>query len=102
MSLEKVANREALTKEDIITAANELFDLEKQASDADAYGRQLAHDYVNELVKQAEEEKKEDEDKMKVKKEAKKEGESEEMEEAEKKAEFLGAMDTLRKLGIVK
>ena len=55
MSLTKIANKEALSREDIIEAAYELDGLEKQAADADAYGRQMAHQYVEELVKEAEE-----------------------------------------------
>ena len=107
MSLEKIANRQPLQKEDMIAAANELIELEKNAAEADAYGRELAHKYVDELVKQAEEEKK-------IEAEAKKEGEMTEEEkkekemkekEVEKKAsdsELLSAIETLRQLGIVK
>jgi ribosomal protein L12E/L44/L45/RPP1/RPP2 len=105
MSLEKIASKQSLTKEDIVSAANELIELEKQAADADAYGRELAHKYVEELVKQANEES--------VAAEAKKEGETvaeekkeeEKKEEAEKTSsdkELLSAIATLRQLGIVK
>lgn len=57
MSLEKIAARQPLSKEDIIAAANEYVELEKQAADADAFGRELAHKYVVELEKKASEEK---------------------------------------------
>jgi hypothetical protein len=106
MSLEKIAQKQALTKEDIVTAANELIELEKQAAEADAYGRQLAHQYVEELVKQAEEEaaveaKKEGEPVAQEKKE--KEGEKEkEVEKESSDKELLSAIETLRQLGIVK
>lgn len=56
MSLEKIAALQPLSKEDIIVAANEYIELEKQAADADAFGRELAHKYVAELEKQASEE----------------------------------------------
>ena len=65
MSLEKIANNEALTKEDMIAAAHEYVVLEKQASDADAYGRQCAHEYVEKLAEEetlAEEKKEEAEE----------------------------------------
>ena len=98
MSLEKIANRQALTKDDIITAANELVDLEKQAADADAYGRQLAHEYVEKLAADSEEEKEEEE-----------EGEEKEDEKKEKKmekksadAELLAAVEALKTLGVIK
>lgn len=106
MSLEKIAQKQSLTKEDIILAASELVDLEKQAADADAYGRELAHKYVAELVKQAEEEaaveaKKEGEPVAQEKKE--KEGEKEkEVEKESSDKELLSAIETLRTLGIVK
>jgi Mg-chelatase subunit ChlI len=101
MSLTKIANREPLTKEDIIAAAEELVGLEKQAADADAYGRQMAHKYVDELVKQAEEEKKEEEEETE---EEKKEREAKEkkMEKKSSDQELTSAIETLRKLGIVK
>jgi len=56
MSLEKIANKESLTRSDVVQAAEELVDFEKQAAAADQYGRNLAHAYVEELVKEAEEE----------------------------------------------
>jgi len=98
MSLEKIANKQALTKEDIIAAADELVQLEKQAADADAYGRELAHKYVEEMTKKAEEEKEEEE-----KKEEEEEEKEEEEEEKKSSDSDLGkAIETLRKLGIVK
>ena len=107
MSLEKIANKQSLTKEDIVVAAQELMDLEKQAADADAYGRQLAHKYVAELVKQAEEEvaveaKKEGETVAKEKKEnEKKEDEKKEEEKISSDKELVSAIETLRKIGII-
>jgi len=56
MSLTKIANKEALSREDIIEAAVELDGIEKQAAEADAEGRELAHAYVEEMVKKAEDE----------------------------------------------
>jgi len=50
MSLEKIADNVALTKGDMIKAAHEYIQLEKEASDADAYGRALAHQYVEKLA----------------------------------------------------
>jgi len=53
--LDKIANNESLSRRDIISAAYEYVDLEKQAEDADAAGRadaQLA--FAEELEKQAE------------------------------------------------
>lgn len=97
MSLEKIASRQALTKEDIITAANELVDLEKQAADADAYGRQLAHEYVEDLVKQAESEEEEKEEEAEEKEEEK----EKKMEKKSSDSELASAIDVLRKLGIV-
>lgn len=102
MSLEKIAQKQPLTKEDIISAATELVELEKQAAEADAYGRQLAHQYVEELVKQAEEEAKVEETKAEEKKEEKKEEEKKEEEKTSSDKEILSAIETLRQLGIVK
>ena len=121
MSLTKIANHEVLTRVDIITAANELCDLEKQASDADAYGRKLAHLYVEELTKKAEEEAAEEERKKKeeeerkekegkdgkkegVEAEAKREGESKETEEKEKMAannEIAAAIAVFKKYNLI-
>ena len=46
-ALEKIANNQPLSKADIIAAASEYVELEKQAVEADAQGRQEAHDYVD-------------------------------------------------------
>lgn len=101
MSLEKIANHESLSKDDIIAAANELVELEKQAADADAYGRELAHQYVAELVKQAEEDEKasevKEEEEKKKKEMEKKEGE----EKKSSDAALEKAIETLRKSGII-
>ena len=53
MSLEKIAANQPLTREDVVAAAYELAGLEKEANDADAQGRQMAHEYFDGLVKQA-------------------------------------------------
>ena len=97
MSLEKIASKVSLTKEDIVLAANELVELEKQAADADAYGRDLAHKYVEELVKQAEEEENEETEEEKKEREAKEKM----VEKTSSDKELLSAVETLRKLGIV-
>ena len=118
MSLTKIANHEVLSRTDMINAAAELSDLEKQASDADAYGRQLAHTYVEELIKQAEEEesmekekkdkeekeRKEKEGKDGVAAEAKREGESTETEEKEKtsaNSEIAAAIAVFKKYNLI-
>ena len=80
MSLEKIANNEALGREDIVIAANELAEIEKQAEAADEFGRNLAHEYVNELQKQAE---------------------NEGNEEAEENEKVASAIDILRKKGVI-
>ena len=54
MSLEKIANNELLGRADIIAAANELSEIEKQAEAADSYGRELAHEYVAKLAEETE------------------------------------------------
>ena len=45
-ALEKIANRQPLTREDIVNAAHEYADLEKQAADAEEQGRADAHALV--------------------------------------------------------
>jgi hypothetical protein len=62
--LEKIANNQPLSREDIISAAAEYLDLEKQASAADAAGREDAHnfvDFVNSIQQNSAEEGKESE-----------------------------------------
>jgi len=54
--LQKLANRQALTREEVVSAAYEADELIKQAADAEAQGRQDAQDLVTSLVKQAGEE----------------------------------------------
>ena len=57
--LEKIANRQPLTREDVVSAAVEYLDLEKQAAEADASGREDAHNFValvNSIQKTAKEE----------------------------------------------
>lgn len=100
MSLEKIANREPLSKQDIVAAAHELADLEKQAADADAYGRELAHQYVAELVKQAEEEEEKKPEEKKMEKKEEKKEEAAEKTSSDKALEK--AIETLRNAGIVK
>jgi len=72
--LEKIANREKLTKDDIIGAANELIEFNKQAAIAEEEGREAANNLVDFLVKVSQES------------EEDKEGESDE-EEMEESAE---------------
>lgn len=65
LGLEKIANKEELTREDMIKAAGELVELaeikaeeEAMAKEAEDYGRQAAHDYVaSAKVEQTEQEK---------------------------------------------
>ena len=45
--LDKIANLQPLSKEDVISAAVEYLDLEKQAAAADAAGREDAHNFVD-------------------------------------------------------
>ena len=108
MSLEKIASNESLSNDDIINAAVEYAELEKQAADADAYGRSVARAYFAELVKQAEamektEEEKKAEEKKKAdeeKKKADEEKKAEEKKEEEKTAsdkELAAALDIIRK-----
>jgi hypothetical protein len=56
MSLEKIANKQELSKLDIINAAQELSAMEKDAELADAAGREAANELVDELAKEAEDE----------------------------------------------
>ena len=97
MSLEKIANKESLTHDDIIVAAHEYADLEKQASDADAYGRQLAHDYVDQLVKEAEEKEEEEEEE-----EGEENGKKKEKEKTSSSNEVEAAFAVLRANGLIK
>lgn len=53
--LEKIANKQQLTRDDIIGAAYELVEFQKQAADADAEGRQAAQNLVELMQKVAEE-----------------------------------------------
>jgi len=52
--LEKIANMQQLTREDIVGAAYELVDFQKQAELADQSGREAAHEMVELLSKVAE------------------------------------------------
>jgi hypothetical protein len=45
-ALEKIANKQPLSREDVVNAAYEYADLEKQAADAEAQGRADAHSLV--------------------------------------------------------
>jgi len=54
MSLEKIANNESLTREDMVKAASEYVELEKQAANAEEIGREAARE---DFAKKAEEEK---------------------------------------------
>jgi hypothetical protein len=52
--LQKIASGLALTEDDIIGAAEQVLDFEKEAAQADAEGRELAHQYYQEeMAKQA-------------------------------------------------
>jgi hypothetical protein len=88
--LEKVAANQPLSREDIIGAAYELIDLEKQANDAEAQGRADAHAFVELMSKIAEgdaaEAKAEGESEEQEKKENKKEDKKEEKDDEEKEA----------------
>lgn len=53
-ALEKIAEKQPLSKADIVQAAHEVIELAKQAEDADLAGREAAHEFVAELVKKAE------------------------------------------------
>ena len=103
MSLEKIANRQQLSKQDIVSAAHELFDLEKQAAEADAYGRNLAHELVKQAADEApaeETEEETEEEKAEKEKEAAKK-----KKEAEKKSSdtaLEGAIEVLKKAGVIK
>jgi hypothetical protein len=44
--LEKIASNANLSRTDIVAAARELAEIEKNAADAEAYGRQQAHEYI--------------------------------------------------------
>jgi hypothetical protein len=99
MSLEKIANRQQLSKQDIVAAAHELFELEKQAAEADAYGRSLAHELVKQAADEAPAEETEEEKAEKEKEAAKKK------KEAEKKSSdtaLEGAIEVLKKAGVIK
>jgi hypothetical protein len=100
-ALEKIANVEPLTKNDMIKAASEYIELEKQAAEADAYGREEAHKYFAGLVKQAEEE---EEEEKKEKKEEKKEAKEEKKEEEKMASDsaVTKAIDMLVKAGVIK
>jgi hypothetical protein len=100
MSLEKLAAKQPLSKEDMILAAQEYAELEKQAADADAYGRDLAHKYVEELVKKAAEEAKEKEETEEEKKA--REAKEKEAEKTASDKELASAIQTLKDLGLLK
>jgi hypothetical protein len=103
--LDKIANKQPLTKEDMVKAANEYVELSKQAEEADAFGRQQAHVYFDNLVKQAQEEemKESEEEEKETAAQEKKEGK--EKEEKEKKASDSAlekAVSVLVKAGVIK
>ena len=50
--LEKIANKQALTRDDIVLGANQYLEVEKLAAQADAEGRELAHMAVAEAMEQ--------------------------------------------------
>lgn len=101
-ALDKIAALKPLQREDIVAAAQEYVELQKQASDADAYGREEARKYFAGLVKQAEEESKAEmkkEEKDEEKKEDKKEKETEKKasdEAVAKAVQFLVAKGVIK------
>lgn len=113
--LEKIANKQPLSRTDIIAAATQVLELEKQAEEADAQGRAEAHAFVELLTKIAEgEEKEETEEEKKAREakaaaEAKKEGETvaDEKKENEKMAALksdpavMGAVRILKSKGLI-
>lgn len=63
-ALEKIANKQPLSREDVINAAYEYVDLEKQAAEADAQGRADAHalvEFMASMEKEGSDEKSEQE-----------------------------------------
>jgi hypothetical protein len=99
-----------LTREDIIDAATQIVELQKQADDAEMQGRQEAHAFVELLAKMAEgdtEEKKETEDEKKKKENEKEETAAEEKKEEEKMASLkndpavVGAVRILKSKGLI-
>ena len=50
--LEKIANKQPLTRDDIVLGANQYLEVEKLAAQADAEGRELAHMAVAEAMEQ--------------------------------------------------
>jgi hypothetical protein len=103
-ALDKIANQKPLTKEDMVKAANEYTELSKQAEEADAYGRQQAHIYFDNLVKQAQDEETEEEKGESAEKE-KKEGKEKEKKEEEKTSSDKAlekAVSVLVKAGVIK
>lgn len=112
--LEKIAKKQPVSRKEIISAAHELADLEKQAADAEEEGRQQARDLVELMNKVAQEGEKEETEEEKKKKEeaaaaAKKAGESaaEEKAENEKMAALrqdpavIGAIKILKAKGVI-
>ena len=112
--LEKLANKQAVSRKEIISAAYELLDLEKQASDAEEEGRQQARDLVALMTKIAEgeeaaKEETEEEKKKRLAAEAKKEGETEGAEKAENEKmaalrndpAVMGAIKVLKFKGVI-
>jgi hypothetical protein len=100
--LDKIAAAQPLTKEDIVKAATEYVELAKQAEDADAYGRQKAHEYFDSLVKKAAEESVEKEMEEKNKGKDNKKEEKEEKEKTASDASITKAVDILVKAGVIK
>jgi hypothetical protein len=50
--LEKIANKQSLTRDEIVLGAKQYIEVEKLAADADAEGRELAHKAVAEAIEQ--------------------------------------------------
>jgi hypothetical protein len=107
--LEKIASKEKLTRGDIIGAAYELIDLQKQAEYAEEAGRQEARDLVEFLTKVAEgdgeeteEEKKKREEEEETAAEKKKEEEAGEGSEESKVAALLQDRDVVNAVQLLK
>jgi hypothetical protein len=100
-ALDKIANKQPLTREDMVKAANEYVELSKQAEEADAFGRQKAHEYFDSLVKQAAEEMESEEEKDEEEKKGKKKAEKEEGEKTASDESIEKAVAVLVKAGIV-
>ena len=103
MSLEKIASKQELSKADVIAAAAEVLQLEKEAALADQAGREAAHEYVEAILqKQAEEESRAEEEKERKEKEEKEKKEKMEKKASDSASEISAAVEVLKRNGIIK